>query len=97
MAESINGRPGRYARAALKLAQIDSYVATFLAAKTILDAITLNPGLTRTAVSVGRAIEDEMRFLFYHEEKPAYYDVIMRDQMNRKEPSHHRRRMSITR
>ncbi|MEY4758146.1 MAG: hypothetical protein RJA34_3044 [Pseudomonadota bacterium] len=79
-----SGKPGRRRTAGVYLSRIHPDAAAYLIAKVVIN--TKASAETHTAVMIGRAIEEECRFQFYHSANPALYDTIMRD--------HKKRRMS---
>lgn len=93
--DAITGKPGRRVAASTLLTEIHPDTAAFLTTKTVLDSASINLTLTFVAISVGRTIEDEIRFRFYRGENPAYYDAIMRNQRERKKRPRHIRKVLI--
>lgn len=69
----------------------DPAVVAFIGLHVALDAITVHKKLVRTAVLVGRAIEDELRFTQFEKENKAFW-VKLRDDLAKREHNMSRRR-----
>lgn len=85
-------KPGKSHRLAAVLKQIPNpYVVAYLTVKVAFNAIIEHKDLTRTAVLVGRELEDEIRFSTFAKENPAFWNKLEQD-LNRREPNIERRR-----
>lgn len=83
-ADVMSGKPGRRATAGVYLNRITPDAAAYLIGKTVIDAMSKGKSETKVAVDIGRAVEEECRFQFYHTENPALFDTIMRDHKRRR-------------
>ena len=61
------------------LEQIPPEVACLIAAKTIINSITINRQLTSTAITIGKNVETEMWLRFFEAQNPELYGVVKRD------------------
>ena len=86
------GRPGRKHSLIPVLEKFqDPAVIAFIALQVVLDRITKHNKLTNTSVWVGRALEDELRFVKFETENKAFW-VKLREDLTRREPNLKRRR-----
>lgn len=94
LAEAFAGRPGTFtAVAAVKMKLLNPDAVAYLAAKTILDSLTINKMEQTVANEIGRAIEEEARFQSYQGQLPALMDTIKRDHVKRKKSTRHTKRV----
>ena len=61
------------------LATIDAETACLIAAKTIINSITINRHLTSTAIQIGKNIETECWLRHFEGENPELYEVVKKD------------------
>jgi len=70
------GKAGRRHASLRYLKLVKSDVAAFIVAKVVLDQISVRNTLQKTALAVGRKIEDEVRFTHYKKETPGLWHVV---------------------
>jgi DNA-directed RNA polymerase len=85
--EANSGRPGRRNSAAYALSQLDPAVVAFITAKSVLDSVSKSNTAAKSTVSIGGAIEDELRMTKFQKESGGMYTKISRDL--RKKTSHY--------
>ncbi len=82
---------GRGHRAITAFAQLDAHVLAFLAMQAALDGISRKHRYTNIAVSLGRRIEDEIRFNTFATNNVAFWETLRKD-LKKREPNLKRRR-----
>lgn len=93
--ESDSRQYGKY-RTILK--KLDANVLAYIGIKTTLNVLSTAPTATYVAASIGRNIEDELRFSSFKDLNPEYYATIMQDfnRKNTKSYRHMRNVLSVT-
>jgi len=74
--ESYQGGRGRVEIAAMILRDMDADAAAYLSLKSVLDSITLQHTLTKTALRVSGSLEDQVKFTKFEQECKPLYDVV---------------------
>lgn len=86
------GTTGKRHSVIATLEEFDSLeVVAFLTLKTVFDCLIKRKDLTATAVYVGKALEDELRFKKFESENPAFWGTLIKD-LTKREPNMERRR-----
>ena len=85
----------RLVLAAFKEHEIDHKTVAYLALKVIFDCASQQLPFTRTALEIGRAVEDEIRMVHYNKAQPDWFHHILRGQSQLKATSRHRKKYSI--
>ena len=93
MGEALRGKPGRRNIAFTYLQDIPPEVAAFITAKTLIDLLTSNSSLTKCALAVGQAIEDEIRLSQFKKEAPGLFQKVT--QQTHKTQDRHKRSVLI--
>lgn len=70
---------GRRKKFLAHLNAVDIGSASFIAIKTVFDALTRHETARKVSLAIGRKIEDEQRFQQFREEHKEYWDSIMLD------------------
>jgi len=76
--QSAKSSPGKRHRAYPLLKDLPLKVVAGLTARCILDCISIERKIASTAVSIGRLLEDEMKFRRIRDEEPALWNQINR-------------------
>lgn len=76
--ENASSQPGRRHKAHEYLVQLPPAVVATLAAKAVLDGISIERKIASLSVSIGRLLEDEIRFRELKETQPALWQQITR-------------------
>jgi len=77
--DSFNGKPSRGASAAYLLKMLDEEVAAYLGLKFVMDGISHQHSLTKVAMKIAGALEDEFKFGCFKEQEPKWFNKIARD------------------
>ena len=96
IAESISGKAGRYNNAVVGLTMLDPEVASFLALKIMIDGLSSEFSLTNVAMTIGRAIEDEVKFNIASNTDPQWFKGEVA-KINRRTTNRHYRRYNLLR
>ena len=76
--QTSKSAPGRRHRAFPLLNQLPVKVVAGLTARCILDCISIERKITSTAITIGRLLEDELKFRKIRDEEPALWNQINR-------------------
>lgn len=61
------------------LQMIHPEVSAFIAVRVVLDSITVHHAIQSTAIAIGTALEDEVRFQVFDKENHAFFDKVSKD------------------
>lgn len=78
------------------LLRIDPTKAIFITMKGLFNSFTIDQPLVKTAVSIGKMIEDEIRFDKFQEDFKDYYDEIIQDFQRKKSKDYRYRTRVLT-
>jgi DNA-directed RNA polymerase len=92
---SLNGKAGKAATGAVLVSSLEPSVLAIITLKVVLNQITRQRAFTSTAVSLGMAIEDELRIRSFEENNPRLMKVVMQDLESRSSSYSYKRRKLI--
>ena len=92
---SLNGKAGKAATGAVLVSSLEPSVLAIITLKVVLNQITRQRAFTSTAVSLGMAIEDELRIRAFEENNPRLMKVVMKDLESRSSSYSYKRRKLI--
>lgn len=75
----VNTKPGRQARVRVLLRTMQPEVCMFIAMKCLFNSFMTETSVASIATSIGKMIEDEIRFSRFQETHKDYYDTIIED------------------
>jgi len=77
VSEASSGKAGRRHTALKYIDLLEPEVVSYLTLKTVLDSITKQDTLQRTAIRISNAIQDEVRMLKFKEANPERFKITM--------------------
>jgi DNA-directed RNA polymerase len=89
--DSLQGSAGRYATSARLLALVDPEVSSYVGLKYVMDGLSTRSPLTKTAMGIAAAIEDDFKFNYFKSANPELYFKIYKDSMGKTSNRHYRR------
>lgn len=94
--DAYSGKAGRMNQSAECLSLLDPEVSSFLALKIMIDGVTNELSLSNVAMTIGKAIEDEVKFQIASDIEPQWFkhEVI---KVSKKTSNRHYRRYNLLR
>lgn len=89
--EAFDGRAGRLNASATMLSMIDAEKASYLALKFAVDGVSTRQKLTKVAMKIGMAIQDEVKFRIFEDTNKAWFQKIRNEVCKRTADRHYRR------
>jgi len=93
--DANSGRPGRRHSALQVLSRLPAEVSAFLTVRCVVNVVSSTTSLTNAAMSIGSAIEEELRLQAFDESVPGLYATIMRRLKERGAGAGHARRVFV--
>jgi DNA-directed RNA polymerase len=92
--DAFKGGKGRSHLTAPMLNSLDPHKAAFLTLKMVIDGVSNRSSLTKVAMTIGGALEDEFKFSIFEEKEKAWFRVI-RNEVTKRTSNRHFRRYAI--
>lgn len=89
--EAFSGKAGRLNASASMLSMIESDKASYLALKFAIDGVSTRQKLTKVAMKIGMAIQDEVKFRIFEDTNKAWFQKIRNEVCKRTADRHYRR------
>jgi len=89
--DAFSGGKGRSHLTAPMLNSIDPHKAAFLTLKMVIDGVSNRASLTKVAMTIAGALEDEFKFSIFEQKEKAWFRVIQNEVTKRTSNRHFRR------
>lgn len=89
--DAFKGKAGRLNASASMLSMIDAEKAAYLSLKFAIDGVSTRQKLTKVAMKIGMAIQDEVKFRVFEDENKAWFQKIRNEVCKRTADRHYRR------
>lgn len=89
--EAYSGKAGRLNASATLLSMIDADKAAYLSLKFGIDGVSTRQKMTKVAMQIGSAIEDEVKFAIFEDQAKGWFKKIQQEVCKRTADRHYRR------
>jgi len=91
LAESFKGKAGRLSSSAHLLSLVDPEETAYIGLKQVVDSLSKNQTLTKCAMSIANALEDQCKFALFEKNEPKWFKRLVKDVNTRTSNRYYRR------